>query len=327
MNIRRDMKNSHKPLLFKSLIKELPYEFIITARNYAEIIGLLKKYGMKYTVVGEHHSRRKLSKAFYLGLRTLELAVLTHAFNFSLSHGSIYSILASRIRRRPSITITDNDFQNRINRMIYENSTYLIVPRALQIRRFRTKNVVKFDGFKEDLYIADFKPSECEKEIPYDAYIIIRPEAYKAYYLKGAEKSIVPELVKRFRKESINIVLLPRYEEERIRYGSMDGVFIPEKPINGLCGAYNARAVLTGSGTMGREAACMGVPSVSFFPGKELLSVDREMINKGLLFHSRDSKEIVEHVLSHGKRDNAESSRSKKVKKEVINAIKSIVER
>ena len=322
-----DIKNSHEPLLFKSLTKDLPYGFHITARNYAEITGLLDRYGMKYEVVGEYHGKNMVSKMMFLGIRVLKLSVTVPKYDFSLSHGSIYSILASRLRRRPSITITDNDFKNRINKQIFEKSDYLLIPNALSTRDFRVKNVIRFDGYKEDIYIADFHPSECEKEIPFDDYVIIRPEAYKAYYLEGAERSIVPELVERFRKENINIVLLPRYPEERERYRNMGGVFIPDRPVHGLCAAYNSMAVLTGSGTMGREAACMDIPSVSFFPGKELLSVDKEMINKGMLFHSRDPDEIVEYVISQKHAPNPDFSRSKRVKRQVVSAIKNILER
>jgi predicted glycosyltransferase len=322
-----DIKNSHEPLFFKSLIKDLPYKFQITARRYAEITSLLDKYGIEYKVVGTYHGKNKVSKALFLSIRVLKLYLSVKNFDFSLSHGSIYSIMASRLKGIPSITITDNDFNNSINRRIFENSTYLIIPDALSTHDFRVNDVRRFDGFKEDIYIADFNPKECENEIPFDEYIIIRPEAYKAYYIEGMEKSIVPDLIKRFRKENLNIVLLPRYPEERQRYRNMEGVFIPERPVNGLCASYYSAAVLTGSGTMGREAACMGIPSVSFFPGKTLLSVDREMINKGMLFHSRDPEEIAKYVLSHRKQTNPDFSRSKRVKRQVVSAIRDIVER
>ena len=321
-----DIKNSHEPLLFSSLLKDIHHPYFITARDYAEITQLLDKYGMEYTVSGSFHGSNTVSKAVYLGMRSLQLAVSVPKYDFLLTHGSIYAILASRIRRRPSITISDNDFDNRINRMIFENSTYMIIPSYADTHSFRVRNLITFDGFKEDLYVSDFNPTECPQEIGLKDYVLVRPEAYKAYYLDSPEKTIVPNLIRLLLKEGLNVVLLPRYPEERERYGNMRGVLIPERPVNGLCASYGARAVLTGSGTMGREAASMGIPSVSFFPGKTLLSVDREMINKGLLFHSRDPEEIVGFVLSAKRRD-ADLSRSKRVKKEVVEAILGIIER
>jgi predicted glycosyltransferase len=205
--------------------------------------------------------------------------------------------------------------------MIFEKSDHMMIPAFAETHSFRARDIIRFNGFKEDIYVADFDAPSCGNDIPFKDYVLLRPEAYKAYYLDSPEKSIVPEIMKLLLREGMNIVLLPRYPEEREKYGSMGGVFIPDRPVNGLCASFRARAVLTGSGTMGREAASMAVPSVSFFPGKKLLSVDREMINTGLLFHSRDPKEITNFVLSSRKSGKADLSRSRRVKKEVISSI------
>ena len=319
-----DIKNSHEPLLFKSLMKDLPYEFYITARDYAEVTGLLDKYGMHYKKVGGYHAKNKFTKVIYLGWRSMRLALTMPEFDFFLSHGSIYGVMASKIRGKRAITITDNDFYNSTNRLIYKKSDYMVLPQFLNYQRFKIQKVMMFEGFKEDIYIADFEPEKCEKEIPLDDYVLVRPEAFKAYYLNGSVNTLVPQIIKAFSTQDINVVILPRYPEERERYGKYEKVFIPEKPVNGLCAAYFARAVLTGSGTLGREAACMGVPAVSFFPGKELLSVDAELIKRGWLFHSRKVDEIVRHVL-RAQRRNHSLERSKKVKKEVVKILKEII--
>ncbi len=320
-----DIKNSHEPLLFKSLMKDLPYKFYITARDYAEIIGLLKKYNINHTVIGKYHATTKYGKILNLVVRSLELAIKIPRYDYFLSHGSIYGIVASKLRMKKRITITDNDFYNRTNKIIYENSDFLIVPSALNHKKFKTKKVYQFDGFKEDIYIGDFNPKKCKREIPFENYVLIRPEAYKAYYLDHKVKTIVPELISKFQEKNINIVLLPRYPEERELYKKHTNVYIPRNPIHGLCGAWFADAVLTGSGTLGREAACMGVPAVSFFPGRKLLSVDEVMVKRGWLYHSRDAEKIVKYVLNITPQKRG-TERSKKVRKDVISIIREIVE-
>ncbi len=323
-----DIKNSHEPLFFKTLLKDLPYNFYITARDYPEIIGLMDIHNMRYKPVGRFYGKGKIGKAFNLGLRTAELALLTPNFDFSISHASIYSVLASKIRMKPSITISDNDFDNRINRMIYEKSTYVIVPTALNMERFKTKNLMRIDGFKEDIYIADFAPSACTKEVPYKDYVIVRPESYNAHYI-SMKNSVVPSLIEKLVREGINTVLLPRYPEEKEKYKSMyknqKNLFIPDKPINGVCAAWFSKAVLTGAGTLAREAACMGVPSISFFPKAELLSVDEEMINRGWVYRTRNVEEMVQYIKSSTRRK-ADLSRSKKVKEELVKKIENIIE-
>jgi len=95
--------------------------------------------------------------------------------------------------------------------------------------------------------------------------------------------------------------------------------------MNGLDLCYYASAVLTGSGTFAREAACMGNKSVSFFPGNSLLSVDRKLVDEGKILHSRDPHEIVDYVLSSPPR-RAISDRCLTVRREVIEKTKKILE-
>ncbi|MEM3341871.1 MAG: DUF354 domain-containing protein, partial [Thermoplasmata archaeon] len=56
------------------------------------------------------------------------------------------------------------------------------------------------------------------------------------------------------------------------------------------------RAVISGSGTLTREAALLGVPAISVFDYPELLSVDLELVKEGQLLHSRDIKQIMDYI-------------------------------
>ena len=321
-----DVKNSHEPLLFKSIIKSLPYEFYITSRDYVEVVSLLKKYDLKFRIIGKYQGKNSIIRAFYIGVRAAELFFEVPKYDYFLSHGSLYGIYAAKARMKPIITIFDGDISKTIVKEIFRKSSHLIITPYTNYRKFGVdkKKVHIFNGFKEDIYIADIQPDLCEKEIPFENYILLRPEAYNAYYI-SEKTSFVPELIKRFREKDYNIVLLPRYPEERKRYMKYKNVFIPEKGINGICAAWFADVVLTGSGTLGREAACMGTPSVSFYPGKEMLSVDKELIRRGWYYHSRNVDDIVNYVMNPPKRKKS-IERSKKAKEEVVRLIREIVE-
>jgi uncharacterized protein len=82
-------------------------------------------------------------------------------------------------------------------------------------------------------------------------------------------------------------------------YPETEKISILKEPINGLDLINFSNVVLTGSGTMAREAACMGKTAVSFYPSNELLSVDAQLIKEGKIFHSREPKEIVEYVIAN----------------------------
>ena len=73
-------------------------------------------------------------------------------------------------------------------------------------------------------------------------------------------------------KDKIFIIILPRTKEQGedisnfVRRKSIP-YLIPEKPLNGIDLILNSDLVLSGGGTMTREAAVLGVPSYSFFKG------------------------------------------------------------
>jgi predicted glycosyltransferase len=68
---------------------------------------------------------------------------------------------------------------------------------------------------------------------------------------------------------------------------------------------------------MAREAACMGVPAFSFYTGKELLTVDKKMIDQEWIYFSRNHSDLIEKFKTSLKRaPNLE--RPKEVKKQIL---------
>ena len=54
--------------------------------------------------------------------------------------------------------------------------------------------------------------------------------------------------------------------------------------------------VIGAGGTMNREAAILQTPVISCYPG-ETLSVDQYYINKGLMYRSNDSEDVINRAL------------------------------
>ena len=128
-----------------------------------------------------------------------------------------------------------------------------------------------------------------------------------------------------FRSLGFNILYLPRYKIDNLYFSPKNNVYVPPQPLNGLDICYYSTAVLTGAGTFAREAACLGVPAVSFYAGETLLAVDKKMIKDGWMFFSRDSEKILDYI-QNKKRRNVSLERSKQVKKEVIDKLKQVIE-
>ncbi len=143
----------------------------------------------------------------------------------------------------------------------------------------------------------------------------------------NSRTSIVPDLIRMLKENGQNVVYLPRDKGDE-HYAQGLEVFIPPTPMFGLDLCYFANAVLTGSGTLAREAACMGRPSVSFFPGKRLLSVDQQLVDRGQMLHTRSLPEISNYLDEHAYKPvwDFEFARSRRVRRDVMSILTDLIE-
>jgi hypothetical protein len=153
--------------------------------------------------------------------------------------------------------------------------------------------------------------------------VTVRPENILASYVPDHTRSIVPELIRSLITKGFNVLYLPRYEMDHSYIEKLDNVFIPKAPLNGLDVCYYSSAVLTGAGTFAREAAVLGTPAVSFFAGKDLLSVDKHLIKEKKMFYSRTPSDIISYLSTVKKRPFINTN-SLYVKECVIEKLKSI---
>jgi len=335
-NVWVDIINPSDALFFGSLIPELEgYQVSVTIRDRAETIDLCNSFGIHGEVIGVDY-QTPLRKSVGMIYRTLKLHTEIGNFDYAMSFENGMSTLISNLKRKLSILFCDNDLKflqktspiQDLEMRLKLLADHIIVPKAcypLFSKNNRKCNIVFYNGYKEDIYIADYEPNPSfRQKIPFENYVVLRPEALGSFYV--TEKwSIVPQLLQFFRREGINVVYLPR-EKEDFRYAmGFDEVFIPKSPLNGLDLCYYSDAVLTGSGTMAREAACLGRKSVSFFPSDLMLSVDSQLINEGKVFHSRSSVDIVDYILQTSAPRVGDLTQSKKVKNEICNLITNIL--
>ena len=315
--------------LYKGL-KKNKYKFEFTAREFSETTKLLKdNLEFPFKIVGGHHGKGYLGKISGLALRALSVYLQSPQFDVSISNGSESAIWTSWIKGKCSIAFGDNDQARQWTYSRFVDYCFFpsAINKGLLIKQgIKQNKLYQYNGYKEDIYIADYKPDKhFLSELPFDKYVLVRPENIQANYIRnGNVRSIAPELLGRLSKKGYNILYLPRYDFDRAYAKGLKNIYIPSAPVNGLDACYYADAVLTGAGTFAREAACLGVPAVSFYAGRELLTVDQSMIKKGWTFFSRDPSEIVEH-LSKTQRRVSSIDRCKAVKSEVLEKLESVI--
>lgn len=303
------------------------YNYVFSIRDFAETKGLFEmKIPYPYIIIGKHEGGNKVKKILGVAKRIHLLNKQIPDFDIKISVGGDASCIVAKLRGKKSITFDDNEKAPNWRYAPFSDLAFWpkAIPTDVLRKQLFKKNLYQYDGYKEDMYLADYVPDEHFIDIlPWKDYVIVRPENINANYVEG-NSSIVPSLLRELKKLNKNVLFLPRYEFDRKYAEGFDNIFIPNGAINGLDACFYAEAVLTGAGTMAREAACLGIPAVSFFAGKRLLTVDQSLINQGKMFFSRDAEAIVD-FLSKSKRSSIDVGRCKKVQTEILNKLDSFL--
>ena len=288
---------------------------------------MLDAYGIKYLLIGDHKGKSRIKKVIGLFSRLIILQFKLPKFDVSFGLGGQNTTPVSFLRRKKSIVFTDNDTSYKWHS--YKLGTYFVFPTYFNyknvMKKFGVKReqIILYDGFKEDIYMASYTPDPSFlKNLPFNNFITIRPENLKANYVPKDAVTIVPKLFEVFKNE--NILFLPRYKEERVYADGFDNIFIPDGILPGKDVCFYTKVMLTGAGTFAREAALLGTPSVSFFPGKEFLTVDKIMQENGWEFKSRDPLEIKNFVTT-AKKESSRLERSKVVLEDILSSLDEIV--
>lgn len=327
-----DITNVPHVHFFKPIIKhfqEKGYRCIFSLRDFAETRNLFEKMvGKEYYESGVHQGGNKFKKLKGLIERTVDLEKHIPNFDVAIGIGDTSTGVIARKRHKASISFDDNDCSAN---WLYSPFTDLafwpkcISKQTLKKQFFKDGSIYQYDGYKEDIYLADYVPnSEFLERLPFSRYVVVRPENLKAGYVSGTT-SIVPALLKELHNKGINVLFLPRYDSDRKLATEYDNIYVPNSAINGLDACYFSDAVLTGAGTMAREAACLGVPAISFYAGAKLLTVDQTLISDGKMLFSRDVSTIMTYMES-AKKTNPDISRCKQVQLEVLEKLDSFIE-
>ena len=330
MRIWIDITNTPHVNVLMPIIRHLEkdHELFFTARDFSETLPLLKKNGITPIVYGKYKGKSRIKKVMGMLGRMWTMLFKLPKFDLALSLGGNYTSAIAFLRGKKSIVFSDNDISFKF--FSFSMGSFFIFPYYFKYQKIQKKYRIKdsqiktFNGFKEDIYIAEFEPDPAFLEqLPFRDFITIRPENLKASYVPKDSTTIVPQLFEVFK--DMNILFLPRYEEEKKYAEGYANVWYPNGPLSGLDVCYNTKAMLTGAGTFAREAALLGVPAVSFFPSPVFLSVDEAMQELGIEFKSRDPEAIREYV-NTASRTEASTERSRKVQQEVFDIIDGIIE-
>jgi predicted glycosyltransferase len=297
MRIWIDLANSPHVPFFRPLANEFTrrgHEVVVTARQFAETVPLAQAAGFTAQVIGGHGGAKLTGKAGNLVGRGLELARWARGkqIDLAVSHNSYSQILAARALSLRTVTLMDYEHQP-ANHLAFRLASRVIVPRAFPeaaLTRFGVApaKVKRYDGIKEDVYLATFVADpNFEVEIQKlgieagDILVTARPPASEALYHRF-ENQLFDQLLDRlWETPAVKLVLLPRNESQR-QYYARERIIIPAHPLDGANLIARSDLVVSAGGTMNREAAALGVPAASIYQG-EWAAIDQQLIAEGRL--------------------------------------------
>jgi predicted glycosyltransferase len=215
----------------------------------------------------------------------------------------------------------------------FSRSKWEIVPEVVSSASVPGKCVLKYRGIKEDVYVPFFRPDpKILNELNVseeDLVVTVRPPATEAHYHNPESEKIFDELISWIlSKPDTKIVLLPRNQNQngllRRRYRSWlenGRIVIPKQAVNGLNLLYFSDVVVSGGGTMNREAAALGIPVYSIFRGP-LGAVDRHLEAEGRLIMISAAHEIRTKIkLCKRRRNGISQSSDRSALQEIIDHI------
>jgi predicted glycosyltransferase len=313
MRIWIDLANSPHVPFFHALIPEFTsreHQIDITARDFAQTVELATKAGMVPHVIGGHGGGTFRGKAGNLVGRAAALRkwARDRGIDLALSHNSYAQIAAAAALGIKSVTLMDYEHQP-ANHLAFRLASRVIVPRsfpATELRKYGAsmKKVKRYDGLKEDVYLANFKPDPSFEQTlqklgiaEQDVLVVARPPAREALYHRFENELFDDLLTGLSVRADVKVILLPRTEAQRADYESrkLPNMIIPREVLDGANLIAAADLVISAGGTMNREAAVLGVPAASVYAGRGA-AVDEQLVTERRLVRiaSREDVESIE---------------------------------
>jgi len=324
-----DMTNSPHVVIFRPLIARMiarGHEVTVTARDFAQTLGLLERYQIPHTVIGAHGGAGRLGKARAMGSRTTALTRFARRerFDVAVAHGSTDQPPAAYVAGTPQVTMFDYEYATVMHHWNGRWATRVLVPSAIPewaLWRYgiRAPKLVRYPGLKEEYYLADhvFDP-EVIPELGLDpsrVIAVLRPPPEVTLYHRGLSSDVFSATLDRLLAAApeVQTVVLPRTADQRAQLVGSAAI-VPERPVDGPSLVTAADLVVSAGGTMNREAAALGVPAYSPFAGR-LGAVDQSLIADGRLRRLDDPNTVA---LEKRDRDVAGTTRDPEVLVDLI---------
>ena len=303
MRVWIDLTNSPHVLVMRPVIRALERQgadVLVTARDFAQTVGLCERFGIEHEVIGRHRGGRLAAKGLGLLSRSTALARWARGrdIDIALGHGSNDVTVAARLHRIPTSTAFDYEWARVQHTVNCRLAQAVVVPDVIPPERLAPYGATPaklhpYAGLKEEYYLADFEPDPAvldelglDREQP--IAVVRTPPAVSLYH--RFENPLFAAVLERL--QGRQAVVLPRTPEQREELARAGGFVVPEQAIDAQSLIAFADLVISAGGTMNREAVALGTPVWTTFEGR-LGAVDERLIADGRLRRLARAEEVV----------------------------------
>jgi predicted glycosyltransferase len=288
-----DLDNSPHIPFFLPIIGELKrrgHQVLLTSRDAYQVCELAEFFHLQSEVLGGHWGKNRFLKVLGTGVRTAQLWawIIKNKPALAVSHGSRSQLLSALAAGVPVISIWDYEHSRKMVGPIMPDWVFVphLIPESVKVRSRRQS--FRYPGLKENVYVAGLKPDPTVRGqlgiAETDLVVTVRPPAIEAHYHNAESESLLTAALNLLtQRPDVRVVLLPRNQRQAVElrkewgaWISIRKIIIPERVVDGLNLIWLSDLVISGGGTMNREAAALGVPVYSIFRG-QLGAVDRHL--------------------------------------------------
>jgi uncharacterized protein len=267
-------------------MRESGHEFIFTTREHPDTIPLAKALGEKPLVVGKYNPSTLASRLEESAERIIEFAKLFKEDkpDIAIAHQSVELCRVAFGLGIPIILTADTPHAYAVNRLTIPFAHTVVVSEALPksfTAQYCAQNVIPFKGVDEVAWIKGYKATKTNLGKP---LILLRQVETKATYAK--DKADTAKTLAEQLSELGNVHLIERYNVS----GEAFGVKANFEDTANL--VANADLVVSYGGTISREAALQGVPSIAISDMANT-PVNTYLIEKGFPFFITSEQGVI----------------------------------
>jgi hypothetical protein len=239
-------------------LRNLGYDVILTTRKHPDTLELARILNEKFIPVGQYDPTSLCTRLEKSAKRTIMLSRLfkDSVPDLAISHQSVELCRVAFGLNVPIILTADTPHAAAVNKLTIPLANALVASEAIPKRVFKKYGEPKLFQFKGVDEVAWIKELRISQKFDYEKpLIVVRQVEKKAAYAMG--KTDITEKIAKKLTSIGNVVFLTRYKKPKRK-----NLIIPKHFVDSASLVTNADLVVSAGGTIAREAALQGIPSI-----------------------------------------------------------------